>query len=140
MILGAIVLLLVQIALGMVVNLYVTIPTHHPGTHSSNYLSGSFHSVVWALGHGALALALHAAVGLALVLMAIAVAVRAFRLRRRAPSICCALAGLLIIGAGFNGASFLDYNLDANSLVMAVLTLGALLCYVIGIYLLPAPG
>jgi hypothetical protein len=138
LILGAISLLLVQILIGMVVNLYVTIPAHHAGTHASNFLSGSIHSVVWALGHEAVALAIHTAFGLALGVMSIGVAVRALRIRQRAPSICCVLAGLLIIGAGFNGASFLDYNLNANSLAMAVLTVGALLCYVIGMYLLPS--
>ena len=122
----------------MDVNLYVRVPAHHPGAHASNCLSGSFHSVVWALSHGAIALAIHVSLGLALVVLAIGVAVRAVRTRRPAPSICCVLAGLLIIGAGFNGASFLDYNLSANSLVMAVLALGALLSYVIAIYLLPS--
>jgi hypothetical protein len=39
------------------------------------------------------------------------------------------LAGLLVIGAGFNGASFLDFNDNLSSLLMAVLTLGALGCY-----------
>jgi hypothetical protein len=138
MTLGAVVLLIVQVAIGMVVNLYVRVPAHHPGAQASNYFSGSFHSVVWAVSHGALALAIHASLGLALVVLAIGVAVRALRIRPGAPSVCCVLAGLLIVGAGFNGASFVDYNQDANSLVMALLSLGALLCYVIGIYLLPS--
>src|SRR5476649_763749 len=47
--------------IGMVVNLYVTIPPRHSGAHPSNYLIGSFHSVAWASAHGAGALAIHAA-------------------------------------------------------------------------------
>jgi hypothetical protein len=138
MMLGAAILLIVQASLGMVVNLYVRIPSNHPGTSSANYLSGSFHSVVWAVSHGALALAIHAAVGMALVVVATGVAVRALKLRRRAVTTCCVLAALLIIGAGFNGASFLDYNRNGNSLTMAVLALSSLLCYLLGIYMLPS--
>ena len=138
MMLGAAILLLVQTGIGMVVNLYVTVPSNHAGAHPANYLSGSFHGVFWAVTHGALALAIHASLGLALVVMAASVALRALRLRRRAVLICCVLAALLIIGAGFNGASFLDYNLNANSLVMTVLALSALLCYLVGIYVLPS--
>ncbi len=131
-------LVLVQAGVGMVVNLYVTVPSHHSGAHPANFFVGSFQSVIWAVSQGALALAIHASLGLALVAIATTVAVRALRLRRRAVAISCVLAGLLVIGAGFNGASFLDYNLDANSLVMTVLALGALLCYLVGLYLLPS--
>jgi hypothetical protein len=45
MLLGAIVLVLAQAAVGMAVNLYVTVHARHPGAHPSNYLSGSFDSV-----------------------------------------------------------------------------------------------
>lgn len=83
------------------------------------------------------ALAIHASVGLALVATAIGVTLRALRLQLRIVALCCVLAVVLIVGAGFNGASFLDYNLNANSLVMTVLALSALLCYLVGIYLLP---
>jgi hypothetical protein len=36
-----IVAVLAQYAVGMVVNLFVTIPAHHPGAKPSNYFSGS---------------------------------------------------------------------------------------------------
>jgi hypothetical protein len=49
------------------------------------------------------------------------------------------LAALLTIGAGFNGASFLDFDMSISSLIMALLAFGALLCYAVGIYLLPSP-
>jgi hypothetical protein len=41
MVLGAILLALVQAGLGMVVNLYVNRPAHHPGAHPANYFAGS---------------------------------------------------------------------------------------------------
>lgn len=43
----------------------------------------------------------------------------------------------LVIGAGFNGASFVDFNHNVSSLLMALLALGALSCYLVVLYLLP---
>lgn len=129
------ILLLGQFALGMVANLYVTIPAHHPGSHPSNYLAGSLRSVGWALAHGAVALAAHAGLGLALVVLALAIAVGAVVLRTGRTA---AIAGAgLIVGAGFNGASFLDFNDNASSLIMALLFALAALSYVTLLYRLP---
>jgi hypothetical protein len=138
MMLAAILLVLVQAGIGMVVNLDVTIPAGHPGAHPSDYFSGSFRSLVWAIGHGAPALVVHASLGLALGLVVIAVAGHAVRLGRPAVGALSVLAGLLVIGAGFNGASFLDFNQNVSSLIMALLTLGALGCYAAALYLLAA--
>jgi hypothetical protein len=136
MILAAILLVLVQAGLGMGVNLYVTIPAGHPGASPHDYFSGSFHSVVWAIAHGAPALVIHASLGLALVVIVIGVAGHAVRLGRRAVGVLSVLAGLLVIGAGFNGASFLDFNNNISSLLMALLTLAALACYSAVLWLL----
>ena len=47
------------------------------------------------------------------------------------------LAAMLAIGAGFNGASFLDFGgQNISSLLMALLALGALCCYLLALYLL----
>ena len=73
MVLGAIVLILVQSGLGMDVNLYVTVPAHHPGAHPASYFSGSVHSVGWAIAHGTPSLAIHASLGLALVILVVAI-------------------------------------------------------------------
>lgn len=135
--LALIVLLFCQFALGMVTNLYVTIPAHHPGSHPSSYLSGSARSIGWAIGHGAVALAAHAALGVALVAFALVTVACAIILRQGRTA---AIAGaLLIIGAGFNGASFLDFNHDISSLIMALLFAAAALGYVTLIYRLPSP-
>jgi len=141
MVLGATVLVLVQAAIGMIVNLYVTIPARHPGAHPSDYFGGSLHSVAWAVAHGSPGLAIHAVLGLALAVMVISVAVHSLKLRSRAIGAWSILAGLLVIGAGFNGASFLDFNDDLSSLIMALLTLGAVACYAVVLSLLAArPG
>ena len=59
MTLGMAVVSIAQTAVGMVVNLHVTVPVHHPGAQPEDYFSGSLHSIAWAIGHGSLALAGH---------------------------------------------------------------------------------
>lgn len=132
------ILVLIQAAAGMVVNLYVAVPAEHPGARPSNYLAGSASSVGWAISHGTPALAIHATLGLALAVLAIWVAVRAAMLRQRTVAAWLILAALLTLGAGFNGASFLDFNMDISSLIMALLAFAALLCYAVAMYLLPS--
>jgi hypothetical protein len=138
LILTTAILVLIQAGIGMVVNLYVAIPGQHPGARPSNYLTGSVSSIGWAISQSTPALAIHATLGLALAVLAIWVAVRAVMLRQRALAVWLILAALLIIGAGFNGASFLDFNKAISSLIMALLAFAALLCYAIGIYRLPS--
>jgi hypothetical protein len=135
MLVAAVLLVVVQAAVGMVVNLYVTVPPHHPGAKPSNYFAGSFHSVAWALDHGAAALAVHAALGLALVVFAVGAAVYAIRAGRRSVAAWTVLGGLLVIGAGFNGASFLDFNDNSSSLIMALLALAAIASYTVALFL-----
>jgi hypothetical protein len=125
---------LAQTGIGMVVNLYAKIPAHHPGAHPSSYFTGSARSVEWAISHGAAALAIHATLGLVVVVLAIAVALSAVRGANRAVKIWLILAAGLVIGAGFNGASFLDFNHDASSLLMALLALGSVVCYSIALF------
>ena len=64
-------------------------------------------------------------------------AVLAIRGRRAGFVWAAVLGALFILGAGFNGASFLNYNQDANSYVMALLFAAAVLCYII---ILALPG
>lgn len=129
-------LLVVQSALGMVVNLYVAVPAHHPGAQPTTYFAGSMRSVAWALGHGGLALAVHAGVGLLLFLTAVALAVGSVVARAGWAAVTSVLAALLIIGAAFSGASFLDFGDNISSLLMTLLALAALACYLIGGHLL----
>ena len=46
-----------------------------------------------------------------------------------------ALGALAIVGAAFNGISFLNYGHDFSSMIMAGLWALALACYITGIYL-----
>ncbi|MHB8295210.1 MAG: hypothetical protein ACYDH5_11435 [Acidimicrobiales bacterium] len=138
MTLATAILVVVQVAIGMVVNLYVSVPRQHPGARPANYFAGSLHSVAWAVGSGPAALAVHASAGLAVVAMALALAVRAVAARAGWVAVMSVLAATLVIGAGFNGASFLDFAHNVSSLIMALLALGALTCYLVSGYVLGA--
>src|SRR6516162_8025231 len=105
--LAIVIVLIVQFALGISVNLYVTLPAAgHPG-HAS-----------W-FGNGAL-LALHVALGMFLVLAAVFVLVRAIIARNRA-LIATSAAGFVAIGAAFSfGSEFTDKLTNGYSLGMAI--------------------
>jgi hypothetical protein len=119
--LAILVVLIVQFALGISVNLYVTLPAAgHPG-HAS-----------W-FGNGPL-LALHAALGMFLVLAAIFVLVRAIT-ARNGTLIATSAAGLAaILIAFFFGSSFTSKLTNGYSLEMAIAFAAALACYTIGLY------
>jgi hypothetical protein len=76
-------------------------------------------------------LAAHAALGLFLVLAAAIVLALAIGTRRRATMISAVLGVVFIIGAGFNGASFLDFSDNISSLIMSLLFALATLAYVV---------
>jgi hypothetical protein len=119
--LAIVIVLIVQFALGISVNLYVTLPpTGQPG-HSS-----------W-FGNGPL-LGLHVALGMFLVLAAVFVLVRAIMARNRV-LIATSAAGLVaILAAFFFGSDFTDKLTNGYSLGMAIAFAAALACYVIGLY------
>ena len=119
--LAVLILLAVQFALGIGVNLHVTLPAAgHPG-HAS-----------W-FGNGAL-LALHATLGMLLILGAIFVLVRAIMARNAALIITSAAGLVAILLAAFFGSGFTDKLTDGYSLGMAIAFAVALACYAIGLY------
>jgi hypothetical protein len=123
------ILLVAQYLLGMVANLFATIPARHPGANASNYFSGSASGLGWVIPSGPAWLAAHASLGLALGLAALASLVLTWGLGGRACTLLSALGLLTIIGAGFNGLSFLDYGHNFSSMIMAGLWAAALVCY-----------
>jgi hypothetical protein len=129
---AALILLVAQYMFGMVVNVTVVLPAHHPGSGASNYFSGVASGVGWAISTGPAWLAAHAALGLALVVAALAAIVLTWRTGRRADRTMSIIGALAIIGAGFNGASFLNYGQSFSSLIMAGLWALAAACYVTG--------
>jgi asparagine N-glycosylation enzyme membrane subunit Stt3 len=127
---GVLALLIVQFALGIVVNLYATVPAQDKG-------SGIFGAIGRALTNGPGSLASHAGLGLLIVLAAAALVVRSI-VSRHAASIVLSVIGLAAIAsAALNGARFVADGGPANaSLAMALSTALAMLCYAIDLLLL----
>jgi len=118
--LGAMVMLIIQYALGMGVNIYVT---PGKGGFSEAFKSGP-------------ALALHAILGLLLIVAAIGLLVRAITARHGAVIAASAVGLVAIAGAAMSGVSFLKDGADGSSMAMAMATAVALLCYTICLYVL----
>ncbi|HLH69702.1 MAG TPA: hypothetical protein VKY90_11890 [Candidatus Dormibacteraeota bacterium] len=112
--------LLLQFLLGMAVNLFVEVPRHHPGANPPEYFSGVAESVTWAILQGPRPwLMLHAALGILLVLGSFVVLGQAISDGRRGAIAGAGLGALGVLGAGFNGGSFLNYGEDFSSMLMA---------------------
>jgi hypothetical protein len=115
-----------QFLAGMLLNLFVTIPTQHPGDAGSNYFIRSAHSLLWALsGSGGWELTFHAYLALLLLAGSTALFVRALILHNKEWAISGGLAALITSGALFNGLSFVDFNHNHSSMIMAACWLGA---------------
>jgi hypothetical protein len=127
-------LLALQFLLGMVVNLFVVIPTSHPGTNAPEYFSGVAVGVAWALGHGDWWLRLHVLIGLLIVLDALTLIWLAVVSHRRAWIVASLVGGFGIFAAGFNGASFMNYGHNFSSLLMSIGFLLAVISYALGVY------
>jgi hypothetical protein len=126
---AACVLLLVQYLLGMVVNVYVVLPARHPGAGAGDYFSGAASGLAWVISDGPGWAAAHAAFGMALAAAALGSIALARRRDGRLALGLSVLGALAIVGAGFNGASFLDYGHAFSSMIMAGLWAVALACY-----------
>ena len=79
--------------------------------------------------------AAHAAFGLALVVAAVASIALTWRQGGRMATATSVLGALAIVGAGFNGVSFVNYGHDFSSMIMAGLWALALACYLAAMFL-----
>jgi hypothetical protein len=119
----------VQYALGIWVNLYVTVPARDQG--------GGFLSAIGrALANGPVSLGLHAGLGLLLVLGSISLVVRSVLSRNRALIAASVVFLLALLGAASSGASFVNSGNDSASASMAMLTGVALICSLISLFVL----
>ena len=119
--LAILIVLIVQFALGIGVNLYVTLPAAgHPG-HASWFGNGTV-------------LALHAALGMVLIIGAVAVLIRAVMARNVTLITTSAVGLVAILLAAFFGSGFTDKLTNGYSLGMALATAVALASYAIGLY------
>ena len=124
---AALVMLVLELALGMAVNLFVTIPASEHGL-------GVGAAVGAALGEGPVVLAAHVILGLLLLLSAAVFLGRAV-LARQTTAIVAGVVGLLaMLAAAGSGAGFLASGQDAASMSMAVATATAMLAYVVVLF------
>jgi hypothetical protein len=137
--LGTLVFLVVQFLLGMAVNLFVTIPTNHPGANPPEYFGGVVQSVTWAILHGNVLLIIHASLGLLLVLNAAGLLIAAIRTRARDLIVVTSFGLIGVLAAGFNGGSFLNYNQDFSSMLMAIFFAVAVVSYCVGLFVTGRP-
>jgi hypothetical protein len=136
--LGTLITLVAQFLLGMATNLFVEIPKDHPGANPPEYFSGVAQNVTWAILHGpSLWLTLHAVLGLLLVIFGFRVLVPAIRSRHRTTIITAVIGAVAMLGAGFNGGSFLNYHEDFSSMIMASFFAIAVAAYAVGLWALP---
>lgn len=111
--------LVAQFSLGMIINLYVPVP-------ASDAHAGFIQEVKTA----PFGLTVHVLLGIALIVSATVVLIRAGKVRDR-PMVTLAVTGLTaILGAFAAGEMFVKNGENAASLWMAILTGGALVCYI----------
>jgi len=114
---GAAVLLIVQFALGIGLNLYVTLPA------GKSFFATVFSSAV---------LAVYGIVALALLGAAISALVRSVRVRRAVPFTAAGLAAILVAAGA--GVSFAGHQGNGASLTMALATAVAMFCYLAAVF------
>jgi hypothetical protein len=124
----------------MAVDLFVDIPRNHPGANPPEYFGGVVQSVTWAILQGPVLLVIHASLGLLLVIGALVVVVRAMRSGQRSFAIAAGVGAFAVLAAGFNGGSFLNYNQDFSSMIMASFFAIAIAAYAAAFYLAPSPA
>jgi hypothetical protein len=123
---AAFLMLVVQFALGIYVNLYVTVPSADHG-----------HGLGQAITNGPAGLTVHIVLGLLLILAALGFLVQAI-LSRKPALIAAAVLGLLaMIGAAASGSTFTGSGGNSASMAMAALAAVGLLCYGTSLFLLP---
>lgn len=133
--------LLLQFLVGIATNLFVVITRHHPGANPSEYFSGTAESVTWAVLHGPVLLQVHAVLGLLLVVAAAVIFVEAVRgSTPRSLKIWTGVGAFAILFAGFNGGSFLNYNEDFSSMIMAAFFAIAVGAYAAALFVTAAPS
>jgi hypothetical protein len=117
--LATLTMLVIQYGLGSILNLYIAIPA-----------SDAHAALGQEIANGPLMLSVHALLGLALIAAAVWLLVRAVRLADGVIATLAA-AGLTAIGGAFaSGEIFVRNGQSAGSLIMALLTGVALLCYI----------
>jgi hypothetical protein len=128
--LAASVMLLIELGLGMSVNLYDKLPASDHGK-----------SIVSAFGRavtgGPIALTLHALLGTLLLLSGITLVVRTWSIHRTSLLVLAIIGLVAILMAWFSGARFVGTMANEASMAMGLATGVAILCYVLILFVTP---
>jgi hypothetical protein len=131
------ILLAAEFLAGMTLNLYTRLPASHPGSvrRGSDYFTDLGRAEDWVFAGGPAALRVHVVLGLLIGAVAVALVVAAARAGGRDRAVAAWAGLVLVIGAGFNGGSFLIFG-DGDSFasfLMACLFLLAACGYVVAL-------
>jgi len=134
-------ILLIQFALGMWINLFITIPQNHPGADATNFVVGFFQSIVWGIAQGGVLFAIHTILGLTVVTFHPVLGILPLSVQwgPRGSVWAGAVAAVLAPASAVSGAAYLTYHQDLYSLLMALGFGGVVLCYAISFYMLSRP-
>ncbi len=123
------ILLLVQYALGIALNLYVRLPAKDAG---GNIGSG----FTRAVANGPASVSIHAVLGVLLVVNALVILVRSLQAGAHLVSALAVLGAASLVGAAVTGASFVTASRSGASMGMAMAWGVGLLCYLVIVYVL----
>jgi hypothetical protein len=112
-------LLAIQVCVGMIVNLYVQVPA---GDATASWMREMQTAPAY--------LTAHALLGVVLLGAGVVLVIRAITARNRFIIALCGAGFACLLGAFIAGEAFVKDGLSGTSLWMAVLTCGALLCYI----------
>jgi hypothetical protein len=127
--LAALVLVVAEYAIGVYVNLYVTVPVADRGR-----------SLTAAISNGPALLSVHAVLGLLLGLAALGVLVQSIMARHWTVVAVSAVGLLALAFASVAGTGFVRTGDTSASMAMSVLTAIALLSYAVNLYVLGPAG
>jgi hypothetical protein len=122
--LGMVGILIVQYVLGMIVNIYVTVPKRDQG-------ASAFTAIGRAIAHGPVGLTIHTILGLLLVIGALQFVVTAVLGRDRVLIGLTVVGFISMIGAAMSGAGFVGKGDQASTMGMAAAWALALICYLV---------
>ena len=129
----AIVLIAIEVALGVSVNLFAKLPAADKGT-------SGFSAFGDAIASGPASLAVHAVVGTLILLAGVSVLIRAISIRSIMQIVLTALGLLTVLMAWGSGTAFVGSQADGASFSMTMGTVVALLSYTVALFLLRAPA
>jgi hypothetical protein len=125
------VMLLIELVLGINVNLYAKLPTSDQG-------KGVVSAFGRAVTGGPIVLTLHALLGTVLLLSAITLVARTWSIHRTSLLVLAIVGLVAILMAWFSGARFVGTMANGASMAMGISTSVAILCYLVVLFVAPA--